>query len=113
MEVESISRKKYFVLFKNKASAFRKTYFIKEKTEVFDKLRDFINEQKAEPCDQMITLRTDNGTEYINARCINYLKQKGIGLEKSLAYVHEQNGLAERDIRTRDARSSPQATCHA
>lgn len=68
--------------------------------QVFDKLHDFINEQKAEPGDQMITLRTDNGTEYINARCINYLKQKGIGLEKSLAYVHEQNGLAERDIRT-------------
>lgn len=34
MEVESISGKKYFVLFKNEASAFRKTYFIKEKTSI-------------------------------------------------------------------------------
>lgn len=100
MEVESISGKKYFVLFKDEASAFRKTYFIKEKTEVFDKLRDFVNEQRAERGDQMTTLRTDNGTEYVNARCVNYLKQKGIQIEKSVAYVHEQNGIAKRDIRT-------------
>lgn len=95
MEVESISGKKYFVLFKSEASAFRKTYFIKKKTEVFDKLRDFVNKQRAERGDQMTTLRTDNGTEYINARCLNYLKQKEIQIEKSVAYVHEQNGIAE------------------
>lgn len=46
MDVELLSSKK-FVLFKDEASVFHKTYFIKEKIEMFNKLRNFINEQKA------------------------------------------------------------------
>lgn len=44
MDVELLSGKKYFVLFKNETSAlYQGLYFIKEKTEMFDKLRDFVN----------------------------------------------------------------------
>lgn len=46
------------------------------------------------------TLRCDNGTEFRNERMIEYLSSRGIKLETSAPYVHQQNGRAEREMRT-------------
>ncbi|KAI8421416.1 hypothetical protein MSG28_009491 [Choristoneura fumiferana] len=47
--------------------------------------------------DKMIKeLRCDNGKEYINARVLQFAKEKGITIKPCPAYVHELNGTAER-----------------
>lgn len=48
----------------------------------------------------MKILRSDNGTEYTNKEFQTFLKKQGIVHETSAPYTPEQNGMAERDIRT-------------
>lgn len=43
---------------------------------------------------------TDNGSEYVNEDLAAFFSERGIIHEKSVAYVAEQNGYIERDIRT-------------
>ncbi|KMQ86359.1 copia protein, partial [Lasius niger] len=45
-------------------------------------------------------VRSDNGIEFKNDRMSRYMASRGITLETSAPYVHEQNGRAEREIRT-------------
>ena len=46
------------------------------------------------------TLHTDNGTEYCNKEFQEYLSQNGIEHETTAPYTPEQNGRAEREMRT-------------
>jgi len=45
-------------------------------------------------------IRADNGTEFCNQNMRNYFALRGITLERSAPYTHEQNGRSEREIRT-------------
>ncbi|KAK9729052.1 hypothetical protein QE152_g16906 [Popillia japonica] len=47
-----------------------------------------------------VSLRADNGTEFVNSEFKRFLMDKGIQLKTSAPYCHEQNGAAEREIRT-------------
>lgn len=50
---------------------------------------------------QVLTLRSDNGTEYVNKELEDFLKSKGIIQHQTTArYTPEQNGAAERLNRT-------------
>ena len=42
----------------------------------------------------------NNGTEFINFDLQSYFKAHGISFYSSVPYIHEQNGVAERGIRT-------------
>ena len=42
----------------------------------------------------------DNGKEYISANFKDLLNMKGIELERTALYISEQNGRAERNLRT-------------
>lgn len=44
--------------------------------------------------------RSDNGTEFCNAKFEKFFQNEGIIHQKSAPYVHKQNGLAERLNRT-------------
>ncbi|KMQ88923.1 integrase core domain [Lasius niger] len=46
------------------------------------------------------TVRSDNGTEYINHHLEYFLKQEGIKHELTVEYTPQQNGVAERKNRT-------------
>lgn len=45
-------------------------------------------------------LRTNNGTEYLSKEFDDFFTIKEIVYEKSTPYVHQQNGHAEREMRT-------------
>ena len=45
-------------------------------------------------------LRTDNGLEFVNKRLDEFLRKYGIVHQRSVEYLHEQNGVAERIFRT-------------
>ena len=46
------------------------------------------------------TLRSDNGGEYTSKELEDYLKRNGIRHERTVPKTPEQNGVAERMIRT-------------
>ena len=100
INVETPAGSRYFLLFKDECTSFRKVYFLRHKSEVFDKFIQFENFVRTQTGNKVKVLRSDNGTEYTTANFSKHVKDKGIIHEFSSPYIHEQNGRAEREIRT-------------
>lgn len=100
MEEPSIGGSRYFVLFKDDFSHYRRVYFLKQKNEVKDVLRDFIQSVKTDTGKKVKILRTDRGKEDCNQYIQEILKRYGIRHQTTVGYAPEQNGSAERDLRT-------------
>ena len=66
MQTESIGGHKYFVTFIDDYSRCCAVYYLKGKSEVFEKLKEF-EASAVNECGQKIgTLRTDNGGEFVS-----------------------------------------------
>jgi transposase InsO family protein len=100
MGTPSPSGSKYFVIFKDDFSGFRVVHFIKAKSEVFELFKNFVNRVENETGNRVVTLRSDNGGEYVSKEFNNYLQSQGIRHETSAPHCPEQNGVAERENRT-------------
>ena len=97
--VDSISKYKYFVLFKDDYSGYRFVYFIKQKSEVNDKLLQFL--QEAKNAGYIVkTVLSDNGGEFDNEKFRMILHKQGIQQRLTMPYTPEQNGCSERENRT-------------
>lgn len=72
---------------------------MKAKSEVKHKLLIFIN-FKTETGYKIKVLRTDRGKEDINKDFNDLVRRFGINHQTTLGYAPEQNGSAEREIRT-------------
>ena len=97
--VPSGQKKEYFVLFKDDYTRFRQIYFIQKKSEVPEKLCQFILEAKAQG-HVIKQLRSDGGGEFDSAEMRAILAQHGIQQVIGMPYSSQQNGSAERDNRT-------------
>lgn len=91
---------RYYVVFKDYATEYRFIYPIKDKTEVFSKFKDLTAKVKNRFGRNVMVLKSDNGTEFCNQNFKYFCRQRGIEHETSAPYNPEQNGQAERDIRT-------------
>lgn len=100
MNVNSPSQSKYFLIFKDDCTNFRMVYFLKQKSEVSTKFKEFEQLVKRQTGNLIKILRSDNGKEYVNKDMTDYLQKNGIVHELSAPYAHEQNGKSEREIRT-------------
>lgn len=100
MSVESLGGARYFLTFKDDATGFRHVYFIKHKSDVFDRFKEFAQLIKNKFEKSIKVLRSDNGREFCNAKMDEYLAANGIKKENTAPYTPEQNGKAERDNRT-------------
>ena len=102
MPTQSIAGNKYFLTFIDDYSRYYKIYFMKNKSEVFNKLnfKEFESITTNECGCSIGTSRTDNGGEYLSKDFESYLKSKGINHELSAPYSPAQNGVAERFNRT-------------
>lgn len=98
MEEKSLGGARYYLLLKDDFSHYRKVYFVKEKTEICEKIKHFITFTKKEINEDIKTLRTDNGTEFLKLK--GYLEREGIRHETTVSYTPEQNGKIEREMRT-------------
>jgi transposase InsO family protein len=96
---ESMSGFKYFVLFKDDYTKFRTIYFLKEKSEVAEKLSQFLAETKT--VGHVIKeLLSDNGKEFDNKDVRSMLQKEGIIQRLTMPYTPQQNGCSERENRT-------------
>ncbi|UYV60351.1 hypothetical protein LAZ67_1000907 [Cordylochernes scorpioides] len=81
-------------------SRFRVAYFIRHKSDVLEKFKEFVKIVRTETGNKLKRFRTDNGTEFLNKNFSDYLKSLGIVHELTAPYTPEQNGISERDNRT-------------
>jgi transposase InsO family protein len=95
----SFSKYRYFVLFKDDYSGFRFVYFMKEKSEVPEKLSWMLAECKTVG-HNVTMLLSDNGGEFDNAEVRKILHENGIRQRLIMPYTPQQNGCSERENRT-------------
>lgn len=100
METDSLGGARYFLLIKDDYSRYRVVYFIKNKSETENKIYEFIMRTKTNPGHTIQTIRTDNGSEFINSKVKQIMINNGIQHQTSVAFTPQQNGCAEREIRT-------------
>lgn len=100
MEMNSIGGSRYFLLFKDDFSGYQKIYFLKSKNEVFNHFRNYVKRVYLETGRKINTLRTDNGLEFVNSEMKTFMKDEGIEHQTTVPYTPEQNGKAEREMRT-------------
>ncbi len=70
-------------------SGYRVAYFIKHKSDTFERFKEHINLVVNKFGSPPKYLHVDNGTEYINENLLQYLKSKGIQIETTAPYSPE------------------------
>ena len=100
MEENSLGGSKYFLTFVDDFTHKVFVYFLRNKSEVHDVFQEFKNMVENQTGNRIKTLRTDNGTEYVNNRLLKLLKLSGICHQTTIPHTPEQNGVAERMNRT-------------
>ncbi len=100
MSVQTPGGNRFAVLFTDDYSRYCDIFFMKKKSEVFEKFIEFKNRAESETGCKIKILRTDGGGEYVSKVMEQYLKDNGIRHQKSIPYTPQQNGLAERMNRT-------------
>ncbi|GJR93349.1 retrovirus-related pol polyprotein from transposon TNT 1-94 [Tanacetum coccineum] len=92
MRIGSINGKKYILVIVDDYSRYNWTYFLRTK----DKTPEVLNDFQA----QMINVRTDKGTEFLNKTLHAHFKEEGIEHQTSTPRTPKQNGVVERWNRT-------------
>ncbi len=86
MQAESIGGAKYFVTFIDDYSRCCKAYFLKKKSEVLSKFKEFEKTFSNECWQNVTRQRTDNGGEYTSKEFQEYLKAQGIHHEMTVPH---------------------------
>ncbi|GJW55787.1 retrovirus-related pol polyprotein from transposon TNT 1-94 [Tanacetum coccineum] len=100
MRVASINGKKYILVIVDDYSRYTWTLFLRSKDETPEVLKDFLTMIQRNLQAQVITVRTDRGTKFLNKTLHAYFKEEGIDHQTSTPRTPEQNGVVERRNRT-------------
>jgi hypothetical protein len=94
--VPSLGKSMYYVSFIDDFSRNTWIYFLRNKSEVFDKFKEFKALVENETEKKIKVLRTDNGGEFCRNEFEEFCKKCGIARQKTTPYTPQQNGVAER-----------------
>lgn len=100
MEEESIGGSKYFLTLIDDCTRKVFIFFMKRKSYVKQKIKEFKCFVETQPGKKLKVLRTDNGTEYLAGELQEMLKEDGVQHQTTMPYSPQQNGVAERFTRT-------------
>ncbi|GJT25648.1 retrovirus-related pol polyprotein from transposon TNT 1-94 [Tanacetum coccineum] len=100
IRVASINGKKYILVIVDDYSRYTWVYFLRTKDEALDIIIDFVNQIQRNLKAQILTIRTDNGTEFKNKKLQSFYAKLGIVHKTSIARTPQQNGVVERHNRT-------------
>lgn len=100
MPVVSNDGYRYFVTFTDDFTHLVVTYLLHSKSEVVDKLKEYVAMATSHFDSKMSRLRSDRGGEFTSNEVKAYCKSKGIVMELNPPYNPELNGVAERLNRT-------------
>eukprot|EP00253_Pinus_taeda_P029316 PITA_29316 len=90
----------YYVSFIDDFSRNTWIYFLKKKSEVFDRFKEFKALVENQTEKKIKVLRTDNGGEFCGKEFEEFCKKCGIARQKTTPYTPQQNGVAERMNKT-------------
>jgi hypothetical protein len=90
------SRCMYFLTFIDDFSRRTWVYFLKLKSDFFDKFLAYKALVEKQSGHQIQKLRTDNGGEYVNNNLTIYFTTQGIQMQQTFPYTPQQNGVSER-----------------
>ncbi|KAJ0786024.1 putative RNA-directed DNA polymerase [Helianthus annuus] len=90
---------KYFLTIVDDYSRSVWCYFLSNKTEVFENIKDFYELVLTQFKRKIKVFRSDNGTEFVNNQMNMFCKLKGILHQTSCSYTPQQNGVVERKHR--------------
>jgi transposase InsO family protein len=96
----SFSGCNYFLTFIDEFSIRTWVYFLKLKSEVFDKFLSYKALVEKQSRHQIQRLRTYNGGEYVNNNFTSYCTTQDIQMQHIVPYTPQQNGVAEKKNRT-------------
>jgi len=91
---------KYAMIFVDDYSRFTRLYTMKFKSQALDKMKQFIADVGRPKELSIEALRSDNGGEFISNKFVKFCRDKGIRRELTIPRTSEQNGVAERYLRT-------------
>lgn len=97
---ESLGKKRYILLAKDNFSDYSHVYMIGNKSEVAEKLQNYIGVFESESNRKIRSIVTDNGSEFNNHQVQALCDLEHIRLCFSAPYTPQQNGVAERNNRT-------------
>jgi hypothetical protein len=101
MSVESLGGARYAMLVVDAATRLRMLYPLRAKSQVPKYMEECEADMRALLDGRSIkALRTDNGGEFISSALSKWCKQRGILQTFTAPHASQQNGLAERSIRT-------------
>ena len=100
MRTVSFGGKKCFVTFMDEASGHVRVYLLKTKDQVFERLKEFCTEMKNLFGIRPKRMRMDGGGEYSSKEMEEWLRRKGIFIERTAKHTPQQNGKSERLNRT-------------
>lgn len=100
MECNSIGGNKYCLVLVDDYSRRTFVYMLKHKNETFDRFCSFKSFVENQTGFKIKTFRSDNGTEFCSNQFKRFFERHGIEHQTSVPYTPQQNGLAERTIRT-------------
>lgn len=100
MEVSSLGGAYYYLLIKDDYSRFRTVYFLSNKSDTVKHINKFLMYITNNLGHKVKIIRSDNGKEFINQQMQFIMDKMGIIHQTSCAYTPEQNGCAEREVRT-------------
>ena len=95
MSVPSIGKARYFVTFIDDKSRKTFVYFLRQKSDVFEKFKLFKNAVETKTGKHIKTLRSNNGGEFTSKEFKTYLAKRGIAHQKIAPYTPEQNRVTE------------------
>ena len=87
MEVMSLGRKRYFILFTDEYTGYFARYFIQQKSEVFDYFKEYCASVERLTREKVKAHRTDGGGEYQGNQIQEYLRRHGIKSECTAPYT--------------------------
>ena len=100
MPIKSLAGSMYFVTFIDDRSRYTAIYFLKKKSEVFQKFKHYIAWAEKFTGKQVKILRSDNGGEYMSDEFQRFCSERGIQRQFTIAHTPKQNGVSERMNRT-------------
>ncbi|GJV81363.1 putative ribonuclease H-like domain-containing protein [Tanacetum coccineum] len=100
MRVASINGKKYILVIVDDYSRYTWVYFLRTKDEAPDMIVDFVNQVQKNLKASILTIQTDNGTEFKNEKLRAFYAKLGIVHKTSIARTPQQNSVVERRNRT-------------
>lgn len=94
--MQTLDGNKMFLTIIDDHSRMTWVYLLKLKSDVIIVLRNFLKLIQTQFNRNVKIIRTDNGTEFVNAECSILFQDYGILYQRTYVYTSQQNGIAER-----------------